>query len=375
MLRRGLRPPQDIPLSGQPQRHEARGDTDHQRAAHDGCVRREDRRAVLRRDHALLRLRQARRAAQARLLEGRQALQPADCARSAGERRRLPAGLCHPRGLEVRGAHDAASGDGLRGEVPAGGLCGGGRLGDDERGQPVGPGGEGLQVHRWGEDEEHARGDQRVDPVAGEATGCRQGAGPGQGQAQEAAGRLFGRAGGLGREEQGEGRGQAQEEVHHGCRNEVEDNPAGLQQVPKGDGRRQNHGRGGRGHGGRRREVGRAEGLCQQCRTHAVRDCRSLPPALQRGAVVQDLKVQAGDTPDIPLQRGQDQGSHQHLLRCPEGLSGIGQDAEKQQDKVERRHGAEHRQNHPDNQCENGRRHLDKDPFPHQTAPTHRTPF
>ena len=68
-----------------------------------------------------------------------------------------------------------------------GGLRGGGRLGDDERGQPVGLGGEGLQVHRRREDEEHGGGDQGMDPLAGQAAGRRQGAGPGQGQAQEAA--------------------------------------------------------------------------------------------------------------------------------------------------------------------------------------------
>lgn len=103
-------------------------------------------------------------------------------------------------------------------------------------------------------------------------------------------------------------------------------------------------------------------------------DCRSLPLALQRGAVVQDLKVQAGDTPDIPLQRRQDQGSHQHLLCRPEGLSGAGQDAEEQQDEAECGHRAEHCQNHPDRQCENGRKHLDEDPVPHQMAGANQAP-
>ena len=85
----------------------------------------------------------------------------------------------------------------------------------------------------------------------------------------------------------------------------------------------------------------------------AVSDCRSLPPTLQRGAVVQDLEVQAGDTTDIPLQREQDQGPHQHLLRCPEGLSGIRQDDEEQQYEIECGRSVEHRQNHPDRQRQN----------------------
>ena len=88
--------------------------------------------------------------------------------------------------------------------------------------------------------------------------------------------------------------------------------------------------------------MGRAERLCQQSGADTVGDCRRLPPALQRGAVVQDLEVQAGDTPDIPLQRGQDKSAHQHLLRGAEGLSGAGQDVEKQQDEVERGHCVEH---------------------------------
>lgn len=65
----------------------------------------------------VLRGRQGRRPAQDGLLKGGQAQKPSNHTWASGEPERLPAGLLHPRGEQIRGTHHDAGHQGVRPQV------------------------------------------------------------------------------------------------------------------------------------------------------------------------------------------------------------------------------------------------------------------
>ena len=116
-LRRGCGFVEDIPLSGQAEPYATGEGSGYQCTSYQRAVGRQHRCDVLRRDHPVLRGRQRRRPAQDGLLKGGQAQKTSNHTWASGEPERLPAGLLHPRGEQIRGTHHDAGHRGVRPQV------------------------------------------------------------------------------------------------------------------------------------------------------------------------------------------------------------------------------------------------------------------
>ena len=273
-------------------------------------MRRARRGGVLRHDDALLRGLGRGRPSQVRVLEGREAQQPADIPRPAGGRRRQPHRIRHLRRQHLRGAHA----DGVhRQDVSQVRLRQAHRRGgcrpavEKEHSRPEGGR---LRVHRRGQAKERQRGGEkghpRPRPEKRRCTGHQPSRRDKDGRVQD------GKPYRQGQEDPTARLGPAGEEAGERTADQGKHQQQGLQQVPE-DGRgRENLHR--LRQVRRRRGLGRHQGLCHEHQPLERGGNRQVfRPVAHRAGVPHEQDRLAGQT-HLPQAQEQDRGAHLHLL-------------------------------------------------------------